>query len=305
MIDWKEFNKLDAQGWKSKVDLDLKGKKVASDFSYNVENDFFISPFLTQADTSSIERDPNQHTKSCVWINDNDIKAANLTALNYLNLGAEYLIIEVGNDWSLNVLLKDIHLEMIGIVLIAKTENILLNTQLRAYLDVNYVNKTTDISIIHHEDVWFSFEDTFKKRLKKFSQLSKAYKPNEQQFIIIALKKDFFAQISELRAIRKIWANDGNKPNNLTVIALAEAQNIINTDVHPLIIINYLLMSAHLGMSDVAVFRAKDDDEDLARLSLNIQHIFKEESNLGVVSDPVAGAYILETLTNEMVQSVS
>ena len=74
----------------------------------------------------------------------------------------------------------------------------------------------------------------------------------------------------------------------------------ISDQIHPLIICNYLIMSSYLGMSDFSFGVSYGDDEEAARLCLNIQHIFKEESNLGYVSDPVAGSYIIEKLTEQM-----
>ena len=59
-------------------------------------------------------------------------------------------------------------------------------------------------------------------------------------------------------------------------------------------------MSSYLGMSDFSFGIPYDEDEEAARLCLNIQHIFNEESYLGDVSDPVAGSYIIEKLTEQM-----
>ena len=54
-------------------------------------------------------------------------------------------------------------------------------------------------------------------------------------------------------------------------------------------------------MSNVAAVKEVTNDVELMRLSLNIQHIFTEESNFGHVIDPMSGSYIIESLAQQMV----
>ena len=127
---------------------------------------------------------------------------------------------------------------------------------------------------------------------------------NSKKLIVtIELKKDFLAQIAELRAFRIIWANHGNAEENLIIIGIVNGDTLISEEVHPLIVANYQMLSAYLGMSNFICGYDTTQTEELVRLSLNIQHIFSEESRLTSVADPVAGSYIVEALTAQMVNN--
>lgn len=300
MVDWSEFKKMDSEAWMAKANLDLKGKMQASDLLYNIEDDFYISPFLTQNEVVTTLVTPS-NTSAGVWIDATNIKDANNKALNLLNFGPTYLLIEINSEFtSFEELFYGIHLEMVGVVLMASRKLPELELLLKSYLDKYYHNKTTNINLISSSDNLIRSNITFKNRLKLFGGISKNSAKNKITTVLIALKKDFLAQIAELRAMRAIWINNGNDPSSLFIISIVDDQDISNIEVHPLIQINYLLMSAYLGMSNVAAVKEVTNDVELMRLSLNIQHIFTEESNFGYVNDPMSGSYIIESLTQQM-----
>jgi hypothetical protein len=301
MVDWSEFQKMDSEAWMAKADLDLRGKKQASDLLYNIEDDFFISPFLTQNEVVTSLVTPS-NTSAGVWIDATNIKDANNKAMHLLNFGPTYLLIKINSEFtSFEELFYGIHLEMVAVVLMASRKLPELELLLKSYLDKYYHNKTTNINLISSSDNLIRSNITFKNRLKLFGGISKNSAKDKITTVLIALKKDFLAQIAELRAMRAIWINNGNDPSSLFIISIVDDQDISNIEVHPLIQINYLLMSAYLGMSNVATVKEVTNDVELMRLSLNIQHILTEESNFGYVNDPMSGSYIIESLTQQMI----
>jgi hypothetical protein len=304
MLEWGEFNKMTTEEWKSKVDLDLKGKKLASDFAYNVEGDFKVDPFITQNQNINSLSLPPIFTKSCIWIKVSDAKSGNQKALNFLSLGTESLVIEMDNDLDFEVLFEGIYLDMITVFLIVKENGDALKSKLSAYIATYYPLENVNILLLFINKNKLGFEDSFKGRLVRFNSLVDDTPQGNQLLVLVELKKDFLAQIAELRALRTIWMKKKAKAENLILIACFNEKSILDDEIHPLIISNYLLMSACFGLSNFASGIPEDFDSELARLCLNIQHIFKEESNLQMVADPVSGSYLIETLTSEMVMSV-
>ncbi len=302
MMDWREFNKMNTQEWMAKVDTDLKGKKIAVDFLYDVEHDFQVSPFVTDTLGTAINCAP-QMSNSAVWIEAESALEANQLALYHLNYGPEYLIIEIAcAEWSFEDLFKDIHLHIIGVALLVPDNIEEYEIKLNNYLKENYSNAITNVVIGSKHLNFISSNISFKNRLARFKVLANNAIEDEVFVVFLELKQDFFAQVAELRAMRKIWFNANKTSSNLKIIAFADGRKFTNTEVHPLIIFNYLLMSAYLGMSDVVAVKIDNNDKEQMRLSLNIQHILKEESGFGHVKDPVAGSYIIESLTKQMVE---
>lgn len=70
--------------------------------------------------------------------------------------------------------------------------------------------------------------------------------------IILDLKKDFLAQIAELRAIRKRMEQyktvHPEIKSEVLLISRIHQDAYISDQIHPLIICNYLIMSSYLGI---------------------------------------------------------
>lgn len=304
MVTWSEFEKMNDIEWKAKADDDLKGKKSSDDLLFYVDNDIQISPFLTNAPKP--EPITGIWTKSGVLVKGNSWREINSKAIKMLKLGAQSLVIEIDESVDFKVLFDDIYLEIIDVYL--KVDNLNIektSKKLKEYLGYHYNEKNTNVFICR-----FIFqlenEATFSERMKSFSQYCSSISDASaiNNYVFLSLKKDFLSQIAELRAIRQYWQMAGKNPKHLTIISYIEDSMLRNTEIHPLIIANYLLMSAYFGMSDVVLGVSFGDDEEMARLNLNIQHIFKEESYLNFVSDPTAGSYLIERITNELLNTV-
>jgi len=129
-------------------------------------------------------------------------------------------------------------------------------------------------------------------------------------FIVqMAIGRNYFLEISKFRALRMLWKKFC--PNkNLEIHAISSNYSKTVKDVHNNLIRNTLeAMSAILGTADVVSIlpfdlRTKVSDEFSYRMVRNIQHLLREESYLNQVSDPTAGSYYIESLTQSIVNEV-
>ena len=130
----------------------------------------------------------------------------------------------------------------------------------------------------------------------------------------MAAGNDFFEHIAKVRAYRRMWAKtakeefDCKNPRSMkTVIQLKTSgasltaqqprNNIIRTAIHTL--------ESVLASPDVIWTTAYDEvlglpTEESATLGLRTQQIVYNETNIPKISDPLAGCYYLEWLTNKI-----
>jgi hypothetical protein len=296
-----DFKKVTSAEWKAKANLDLKGKISAESLSYNVEDSISFSPFLTQDDVALSDPINGPQTLAGIKIIASNVDEANAKAKTMLYNGAQALAFDVDMDTSLHVLFDGIFLEMITVILFCNHPD-KMHERVQSYVSDHYFNKMTNVSVINKDQNRFlQYSETFAQRMSKVKK-TLAHWPNNQYnvHIVVELKKDFLAQIAELRAIRRLFDVQYGSDKLLTIFTVIHPDSYVSAEEHPLIIANYLLMSAYFGMADTAFGISYDQDEELARLCLNIHHILNEESGLNFVKDPTAGAYIIEKLTGEM-----
>lgn len=312
MVLWDEFEKVSTSDWLKKANTDLKGKKQAEDFIYQVCNDLDCSPFLTDDDVFYSKPICSTPTKSGVQIQADHPVAANSKAICMLAYGVEALSFDVNDTWELDLLFCNIYLDMVSVILKVEGSIDVVRQKVDVYIKEKYSEKTTNIIIIsakenHGPGIFLRYESTVTERLNLIKSHLDEMALNKSitlPIIVLDLKKDFLAQIAELRAIRirmeQYKTVHPEMSSEVLLISRIHEDAYISDQIHPLIISNYLIMSSYLGMSDFSFGVSYGEDEEAARLCLNIQHIFKEESNLGHVSDPVAGSYIIEKLTEQM-----
>lgn len=313
-VSFEEFNTQTREEWIAKANQDLKGKKDANEFIYFVEEGLQISPFQTNDFVPTAYTIEGPNTISGVIIG--ETTEANQVARKFLDNGAQALAFDVNASTNYENLFDGIHLDMITTYIMV-SNNDLDQNKLFEYISSRYSGKSTDI-VIGDNLASDSFKKivtslnhatTFRNRIQQITNAFRAL-VNESEYqnavLKLSLKKDFLAQIAELRAIRVIWSNVLEEKKitftPLNIISTIDILDDHSEEVHPLIQANYLLMSAYMGMSDIAFGLPYSSDPEMARLSLNIQHIFKEESLLDRVIDPTRGSYIIESLTDQMVK---
>ncbi|MBJ6110076.1 hypothetical protein JAO73_13720 [Hymenobacter sp. BT523] len=131
----------------------------------------------------------------------------------------------------------------------------------------------------------------------------------------MAVAPSYFPEMAKLRALRRLWATllhgfglPASLHANLRVHALTSSWAQTTLDPHTNLLRHTTeAMSAVLGGADslsVAAFDCvfAEANEFSARLARNLSVLLREEAGLGLVQDPAAGSYFLETLTDQLAQ---
>ncbi|MGW1681582.1 methylmalonyl-CoA mutase family protein [Saccharopolyspora sp. NPDC002376] len=127
---------------------------------------------------------------------------------------------------------------------------------------------------------------------------------------------DFFEEIAKIRAMRRIWATTmhdefgARDPRSMHVRIHSHTSGAVLTAQQPLV--NLIRTSIHALGAVIAGTQAMEVsayDEALAipsleahTLALRVQQVVQEETNVTAVSDPLAGSYYVESLTDQLAQ---
>ncbi len=130
----------------------------------------------------------------------------------------------------------------------------------------------------------------------------------------IAQGNDFFEEIVKIRALRRIWATTMKErfgvidPRAMHVRIHTHTSGAMLTAEQPLVnLVRATLHAFGAALSGVQAMEVAAYDEALAipteesaTLALRIQQVIQEETNITAVSDPLAGSYFVEHLTEQM-----
>jgi hypothetical protein len=308
MVTWEEFEEASISDWISKVNTDLKGKGRAEDLFYIADQHIKVSPFIGRDNNQPVADLRGIFTKSGVLISSGTAAEMNTKALRMLENGAQVLHFEIDADADFSLLFSGIFIDMIDIFLTVTGDRTVAERKFTAYIRQHYSDKTSSVVLISDSsenvlrlgaNVSFTGRMT---QVRDFLALQERRKHTTEILIYSELKTDFLTQVAELRAVRLLGKRTLNSSDyqQLTIIGVLNPEVFSKATVNPLIEINYMILSAYLGMCDVVFGIPAGNDEELARLSLNIQHIIQDESRIRVVNDPVAGSYLIEKITSEL-----
>jgi methylmalonyl-CoA mutase N-terminal domain/subunit len=132
----------------------------------------------------------------------------------------------------------------------------------------------------------------------------------------IAQANDFFEEICKIRAMRKQWATTMHErfgaqdPRSMHVRIHTHTSGAVLTAQQP--IVNVIRATLHtlgaaLAGTQAMEVSAYDEalaipTEEAATLALRTQQVIQEETNITAVSDPLAGSYYVEALTDAIGQ---
>lgn len=125
----------------------------------------------------------------------------------------------------------------------------------------------------------------------------------------VALSTDYFVEIAKLRALRILWNNILSgfgvlEPAPLEIIAHTAPESQDENQYTNMIRAGTQAMSAVLGGADrlyllpANAAQPEGSDPFTRRIARNVHHLLHLEAHLGVVTDPAAGSWYIENLTN-------
>ena len=133
----------------------------------------------------------------------------------------------------------------------------------------------------------------------------------------IAQANDFFEEVCKIRALRRIWAKTMSErfgakdPRSLHVRIHTHTSGALLTAQQPLVnLIRTTLHAFGAALAGTQAMEVSSYDEALAipteeaaTLALRVQQVIQEETNITAVSDPLAGSYYVESLTDQIAQA--
>lgn len=133
----------------------------------------------------------------------------------------------------------------------------------------------------------------------------------------IAQANDFFEEICKVRAMRRIWATTMKEqfgaadPRSLHVRIHTHTSGVSLTAQQPLVnLIRTTLHALGAALSGTQAMEVSSYDEALsiptaeaATLALRVQQVIQEETNVTAVSDPLAGSWYVEALTDQVARA--
>ncbi|MBO9700226.1 MAG: hypothetical protein J7604_08450 [Sporocytophaga sp.] len=127
-----------------------------------------------------------------------------------------------------------------------------------------------------------------------------------------SIGENFIVEIAKLRAFRSLWDKlkelllPGNSVNTTFHSELIPSKSTVKNENDEMIINTIQFTAAILGNSDFIKINSRTTsldsiaEEFYQRVRLNIAHILREESFMDKVKDPLAGSYLIETITSKI-----
>src|SRR5437763_1922233 len=132
----------------------------------------------------------------------------------------------------------------------------------------------------------------------------------------IAQANDFFEEIAKIRAMRRLWATTMHErfgaqdPKSMHVRIHTHTSGAVLTAQQPLV--NLIRATLHTPGAALAGTQAMEvsaydealaiPTEEAATLALRAQQVSQEETNVTAVSEPLAGSYYVESLTDSVAE---
>ena len=129
----------------------------------------------------------------------------------------------------------------------------------------------------------------------------------ERLVVEIPVGVEILTEAAKLRAMRRIWteiAVERELPPHLTLLASCPSFPFTRLDAESNLLRATLAgFAAVTGGADIIELARYREDDEAARLTLNQLHVMRDESSLDFVADPLAGAGIVEQLTDELARA--
>ena len=132
-----------------------------------------------------------------------------------------------------------------------------------------------------------------------------------QLFISISIGTKYFLEISKLRALKLLLHSvlasySENYLEFPPVYLYGYSERYVNDDYSPhegIVKSTYAAMAGIIGGCDGITIQPENDELNASHIALNIFNLLKEETFLDKVSDPGAGSYYIESITDQLIQN--
>lgn len=237
----------------------------------------------------------------------------NTTALEALSNGANCLYFRIAQDTDIIEMLKDIKLDYITTIFnFNGCESSKINDFKKIVSD-EYTIQDLDMYTFGVKDVCNTIQLTT-SNLESVASMAElmnkiiAIISAEDENILIEynFSADYYQEIAKLRALKILVANAKAALNKVNNVLTMGRPNKDDTDFnHNLIKWSFEGTAAIIGNVDFLSFYPwQKDTINEARLAQNIQHLMREESNLDLYNDLMAGSYFIEDVTKQIVTQV-
>ncbi len=288
-----DFGTSSESEWLDRIKEDIEGKNDWEELLNNAYPELGIGPFAHgyNDDNSSNELGNIDTRMSCVFdVEDSDILNAAILQQLTLDIG----LVSIHHHPSL-----DYSRVFNGVLMSALDIEVKASASYMPNIPGEFLHifKTSgDCPTLHLS------RENYLESLSSWYNKVADHDPEEKTLITISAVEDFYLQIAILRAVRIIW-NKVNPTSTLKVVfQLPEITTNTNWE-NALISSSTSMVAGHLGCTDFIQVKFIDSSQ-LNRLIPMIQHIMTHEAGIHRVSDPLKGSYLIERMTNRIVDIV-
>lgn len=318
------FDNITREAWLEKIAADLKERNIGETI-WHIDSDLDAIPFVHAEDLGdNYSGIPFPERWEIGEIFDvRDEKNANRRILEALEGGCESVVITCAHlpDWG--VLLDQVQLDLINTTITPLPP---VSVQESHDSFRQFVQERSDDSLRWAVRSEHRLPDSGNAQLvcripdakpvvqglvKGMESALSATGISQQMIFICPLGPLFLVEVARIRALKILWYNIQQALGvEVPVPAFVEAQispEAYLSDPHQNIIrAGSIALSAICGGADRLIIRpaAEDNDPLYRRIARNMHHIFRYESKLDDMQDPVQGAYYIEALTRKMTDAV-
>ena len=328
------FKSSSKEEWLERASLELKGRPIQSLDNPNLS--LSPSPFYHREDLSAQHSGPILPVRSNTWqiVEKFSIPESNLNAqiLNGLTNGVEILWLKCGHEVPLDLsqILAGVHLNMVEVILegpaITASAHGILDKLAKDYpgyspsvnirmlvSPINYLALSSDDKLLALP--WAGYNtssngavlDTLAEILMECQPLYDAKELPVGSLITLTTRDNYFDSVCQIRALRLLLQHLSilhfGRLDKVPTIQ-AELSLSYDTPHDNMIALTAQAKAAAIGGADriwVPPSGVKaQPGSTYRRISRNLHHLMKMESNIDEVSDPVAGSYFFETYTNKI-----
>ncbi len=169
---------------------------------------------------------------------------------------------------------------------------------------------SADVLGYHNQGCHASYELALAlSMLNEITECAETKIKNTSAIVRMGASSDFFIEIAKFRAMRRLWdlyCSETGIKSELRIVAESSRSNKTLQDAHSNLLRTTLeSLAAVAGGSNLVIVNefdlfSNEPSRIAERMSINQQHILREESYLGAVSDVACGSYYIEHLTDQL-----